>query len=104
MQSGHIREAVGHFEQAISLYHTAEYLEGEASAIGHLADCRWRLGEAQKAQFLYEQALVIADKVGAVITAAEQHIGLGTIAQTRGTCQMLRTITRPRGLYLPMLE
>lgn len=84
MQGGRLHAAVERLNRAISLYHEAEDPGGEASATGHLADVWWRLGEVKKSHSLYEHALSISMEAGAITIVAEQHIGLGTIAQIGG--------------------
>jgi serine phosphatase RsbU (regulator of sigma subunit) len=57
---GQIREALLHFQKAVSIAHDYKMLDSEITGITHIAECYQSLNDLGKAQIYYQNALTLA--------------------------------------------
>jgi DNA-binding CsgD family transcriptional regulator len=83
--------AVAYHRQAAALEAAPATPEGGPSALCELGSALVRLGELDEAERVLEQALAVADRLGARLPYALDLLGLGTIARLRGRLSAARS-------------
>ena len=79
-----LKEAEGHFRQALAATKEAEHRQGEATALGNLGMIYQQRGDLAKAQEHHQQALAIKREIGDRAGQADVLSNLGLIFQRLG--------------------
>jgi DNA-binding SARP family transcriptional activator len=81
---GHIRQAVGHLQQALALFSAIGDRFGAACALTNLASCDWRQGRYAEAAAHRRQALALFREIGDRSGEARALRGIGLVECRRG--------------------
>lgn len=83
-KQGRLEESERHLQDALAAFQEAGHQPKMAEVTSRLADVKYRLGDEEAAQALYEQSNETAGPVGRQKTLAYNYLGLARLARDKG--------------------